>query len=176
MARVRNEIYRVVNRSGESIFRFLSSCEDKRGLSKLARFLKLSCLGFLVIVISACGKKQAQPEGITSCYMIAESYLRISEISVEPNPTENTPQVKIDAIASIEGDTAGSFVKEANAFIGKDTLILKAADGAFDNPKEEITGKFFVGNYKPGNYELHIKAQANTGAWDEEGVNLKVSD
>jgi len=176
MARVRNRIYRAVKRSGERIFRFLSSCEDNRRISKLARFLKLSLLGLAVLVIAACGKKQVPGDDIPLCYTVAESYIKLSEVTAEPNPTENTPHVNIQAHASIEGDTTGKHVTEARAFIGKDTIDLKAIDGEFNGAFEEIEGKFFVGNHKPGNYELRIIATDNLGGRAEEPVNLKVSD
>lgn len=169
-----NLIADFLSRIGDSIFRFLSRCEETRYLSNVSRCLKISVLGVAVLLITACNKKVEEPP--VTYYTVPSSYLTLSEISVDPNPTEGAPTITIEAVAAIEGDTSGTFIEEAKFFIGKDTVNMKPADGEFNSPHEEIKAELFVGNYKPSNYELHIKAIANTGTWDEESVNLKISE
>ncbi|MBN2380649.1 hypothetical protein JXM67_12685 [candidate division WOR-3 bacterium] len=175
MARVRNLIARMLGRFGDSIFSTLSRWEERGRSPGLTRFLKLSLLGTLVTLITSVSAQGIEPE--VTCYRVAfVPDIVLSDVSIEPNPTEGADTVTVKGTARME--SVGYHITGGNVRLIQDTTnkVLCPSDGEFSDTIENFSARLYVGGIEAGTTWVWIQIDPNIGEETVTSVPFLVSE
>jgi len=163
MVKARNRIANLISSAGSGLFKAISRLEERGNLKGTFRFLKLAILGGLITLIGVISA-QEQDE-IIMCYEIAiVPDVYITEIEVDPNPTNGADSITVRAKAQVRDSLAiENIVTEAYCETYVDSTTMTALDGEFDEPTEYIEGRLSVESADTGITWVWIAATASMG-------------
>ncbi|MBN2380651.1 hypothetical protein JXM67_12695 [candidate division WOR-3 bacterium] len=161
---------------GNGIFSFLSRCEDKGILPKLAAALKVWLLGILVTAIASCSKGGIPP--LVMCYEPVAVYPEVTELEVSPNPTNGAEKISVKAKATLKDLYVDSttYITSARCYTDKDTVLMQAVDGAFDETSELLEAELPVSGLEPGTTSVQITVDCSWGSIGYDLTDLIVTD
>jgi hypothetical protein len=175
----RYKIGSIMGSAGRTLFRFLSSWEDKGVLPKTARWIKLTVLGVLAVGITTFCKK-ADTEPMVLCYRVApEPDVKISELTITPNPTDGAEIVSIEATATVvEPELDSNFITDAKLWLAGDSIPhdMRTADGTFDGIEEVIKVNLSLEDIPAGTTWVTIGTSTSLGGWGSRGSYMIITD
>ncbi len=178
MAKTRGFLADFLAKIGGSIFGVLSRFEEALILPRIARWLKLSLLGFFVALVGALSLEAK--EDVIMCYKpMPMPAVNISDVLVRPNPTNGADSVKVTATARIPPHDIGtSYIMGAALSLGNDTLQypMLAIDGRFSDTLETIEGSLYVGGLAPETTWINISINTSQRRFQRESIQLVISE
>ncbi len=157
MARTKGFVVRILEVLGGGLFSLLSRFEERGIVPSASRWLKLSLLGFLT---AAIGALSAEVETIKTCYVAMRMpEVKISDVSITPNPTRGADSVKVKVTAKVLDPTLeNNYIRNAWLSRQRDTLRIpmKAVDGKLNDTLEVLEAMFYTGDLDTGTHWFFI--------------------
>ncbi|MBD3286141.1 hypothetical protein GF359_06480 [candidate division WOR-3 bacterium] len=177
MAKARFFLFKGLSKVGNSLFAFLSKCEEKDVFPKSSRWLKTTVLAGFITVI---GTLSAASLISCHCYVTSSPAPVINSATVNPNPTQSSDSVSVEAFASFaeEDKNEGYTIESAEVTLNDFTKQMEATDGSFDEEEEELSARFYVGNIEPGSTKVSIEVRSEY-SYDEPGfkeLDLEITE
>jgi hypothetical protein len=179
MAKVKGFLSGLSVRLSGSLFKHLSMLEDKNILPRITKWVKLSVLGFFVMLTSALSLEAK--DDIIMCYKpIPMPPVTISDLQIKPNPTNGADSVVVTAAAMISFLYYEDDAQIARAWmqLGRDTMLyqMRAVDGSFGDTFELLEGRLFVGNLEPETTWIDIGVVTSHERTEIQSLQLIISE
>lgn len=163
MAKTKGVVARFLERVGGGLFSLLSGFEERGIVPAASRRLKLSLLGLLT---AAIGALSAETANVKTCYIaVRMPEVKISDISVSPNPTQGADSVKVRATAKVLDPTIeNNYIRNAWLSRQHDTLKIpmNAVDGKLNDTLEVLEAVFYTADLDTGKHWFFIDVTSSS--------------
>jgi hypothetical protein len=174
---MRKRLRDTLARMGDGIFGFLSRCEERGRLAGPARWIKLSLLAGVVMLMGAV-KMEPEEEYITCYEPIIPPGAYVSDILIDPNPTNGADSLTVTARAVVTDSSEQFTIEKALCQFANDNnpVAMTAVDGAFDSREEMLERRISLQGVKPCTTWLYVTAYTSNNSFGYQWVPVYVTE